>query len=291
VSSPPRQRLAKGRYRSAEARVRVASCRPTQFSATAARNGWSGWPCSDKLHRYPREACVARYYDPATGQFLSIDPDVAQTEAPFDYTGDDPVNEVDPTGLLFGISFGGLCIRYVTCPGSTPKAHIDQDIANFAGGVLNGITFGNGRTVASWFGVQCNADWSSTATEIGTVVGSGLDLGLGPEEIPEDLAAEGVAGAAELSPTIEVDGTTYVYGQRVLSRAAEETGPYHNFPYSFDSEILGEGTRTELGNGYVEYTLPGSVNGVEGTFEIGVRPSNLSSGEMVITHRFFVPGG
>jgi hypothetical protein len=112
--------------------------------------------------------------------------------APFAYGGDDPLNEVDPTGLGFlGISFGGLCIRYVTCSGSTPKAHIDQVIANAAAGVLNGITFGNGRTVASWFGVQCNADWSSTTTEIGTLIGSGLALGFGPEDIAEDLAAEG----------------------------------------------------------------------------------------------------
>jgi RHS repeat-associated protein len=41
----------------------------------------------------------ARYYDPATGEFLSVDPAVAQTDAPFNYAGDDPVNGVDPSGL------------------------------------------------------------------------------------------------------------------------------------------------------------------------------------------------
>ena len=41
----------------------------------------------------------ARYYDPASGQFLSLDPDVGLTRAPYNYAGDDPVNEVDPTGL------------------------------------------------------------------------------------------------------------------------------------------------------------------------------------------------
>ena len=34
--------------------------------------------------------------DPSTGQFLSIDPDLAQRTAPFTYAGDDPVNEYDP---------------------------------------------------------------------------------------------------------------------------------------------------------------------------------------------------
>lgn len=35
----------------------------------------------------------ARYYDPYTGQFPSLDPDVAQTNSPFDYASDKPVNE------------------------------------------------------------------------------------------------------------------------------------------------------------------------------------------------------
>ncbi len=33
---------------------------------------------------------VGRYYDPATDQFLSVDPDVAETGQPYAYTGDDP---------------------------------------------------------------------------------------------------------------------------------------------------------------------------------------------------------
>ena len=40
----------------------------------------------------------ARYYDPATGEFMSVDPDVSQTDRPYAYAGDDPVNESDPTG-------------------------------------------------------------------------------------------------------------------------------------------------------------------------------------------------
>ena len=40
-----------------------------------------------------------RYYDPATGQFLSVDPDLTQTLQPYAYTDGDPVTETDPTGL------------------------------------------------------------------------------------------------------------------------------------------------------------------------------------------------
>ena len=40
-----------------------------------------------------------RYYDPATAQFLSVDPAVSLTQAPYSYANDDPVNEDDPLGL------------------------------------------------------------------------------------------------------------------------------------------------------------------------------------------------
>jgi RHS repeat-associated protein len=40
----------------------------------------------------------ARTYDPATRQFLSVDPLAAITRAPYSYTYDNPVNESDPSG-------------------------------------------------------------------------------------------------------------------------------------------------------------------------------------------------
>lgn len=40
-----------------------------------------------------------RVYDPATAQFLSVDPLEMVTRAPYTYTDDNPVNHGDPTGL------------------------------------------------------------------------------------------------------------------------------------------------------------------------------------------------
>ena len=54
-----------------------------------------------RLHR-PRPACIYlinRYYDPATGQFLSVDPDVATTDAPYAYADGNPVKNTDENGL------------------------------------------------------------------------------------------------------------------------------------------------------------------------------------------------
>ncbi len=41
----------------------------------------------------------ARTYDPATAQFLSVDPAAALTRAPYNYATDNPLNHGDPTGL------------------------------------------------------------------------------------------------------------------------------------------------------------------------------------------------
>jgi len=90
------------------------------------------------------------------------------------------------------------------------------------------------------------------------------------------------------------EATNFINSARVLVRSAEESGPFHNFPGS-----LGQGTRTVTpgfyssgrylrSNDAVMYELPGSINGVEGTFQIGTRPS-ISGNTEVIMHRFFSP--
>ena len=43
-----------------------------------------------------------RYYDLATGQFISRDPLTAMTGAPYSYAGGNPLNETDPSGLCVG---------------------------------------------------------------------------------------------------------------------------------------------------------------------------------------------
>ena len=41
-----------------------------------------------------------RYYDPLTAQFISVDPLGNESPQPYAYTGDDPVNASDPSGLI-----------------------------------------------------------------------------------------------------------------------------------------------------------------------------------------------
>ena len=47
---------------------------------------------------------INRYYDPQTGQFLTVDPAVNMMGQAYQYAGDDPVNGSDPLGLWPSLS-------------------------------------------------------------------------------------------------------------------------------------------------------------------------------------------
>jgi RHS repeat-associated protein len=53
----------------------------------------------------------ARYYDPATGQFLNRDPIEQITREPYQYAGNNPINNTDPTGMF---CVGDLCTDGIT---------------------------------------------------------------------------------------------------------------------------------------------------------------------------------
>ena len=147
-----------------------------------------------------------------------------------------------------------------------------------------GATSGGAESV----GVQIFAEGTSftdinwTRVAFDTTIG-GVGSGAG-----HTIQTRAGAGSGTPSPTIEVDGTRYIYGERVIDRAVEEPGPYHNFPQVFDTDILRAGSRNVIDDGYIEYSIPGRVNGTNGVFEIGTRPTALGDGEL-ITHRFFDP--
>ena len=64
-----------------------------------------------------RATSVGRYYDPNTAQFISVDPYVVESHAPYAFGGDNPLGNTDPTGLLGGGLFTG-CDPF--CPTETP---------------------------------------------------------------------------------------------------------------------------------------------------------------------------
>ena len=52
----------------------------------------------------------ARYYDPSTGQFLTLDPMVTVTRQPYAYADDNPIAETDATGNCGLLCIGGIVL-------------------------------------------------------------------------------------------------------------------------------------------------------------------------------------
>lgn len=109
-----------------------------------------------------------------------------------------------------------------------------------------------------------------------------------------DLVASGVA--ANTADNF-ASASNKIYSNRALQRMANEPGPHHNFPGSFDDAVFSQGPRTVVPNYFkvakpnlrsdsIGYRLPGELNGRAGVYEIFTRPS-VSGRTELIMHRFF----
>lgn len=77
----------------------MPSVKPTQHLFSRRRE----YKLVEAWHEHPIETGFtylrARYYDPSTGMFSSVDPAVARTLSAFLYAGNSPLNRLDPLGL------------------------------------------------------------------------------------------------------------------------------------------------------------------------------------------------
>jgi uncharacterized protein RhaS with RHS repeats len=113
---------------------------------------------------------IDRYYDPATGQFLSIDPELGQAQQPYAYVGGDPVNETDPTGDMIPISGGG-----------------SSSSSSSTGGPGHKVTVAPGGTVALNFTSQHAVAVYTAVTDI---IRQLAQQGWGPATIARNLILE-----------------------------------------------------------------------------------------------------
>ena len=92
---------------------------------------------------------INRYYDPTTGQFTSVDPEVKDTSLPYSYASGDPVDGTDPLGLYtlgvcmgFGGELGPFYLGGGDCLNRTRDTGSDD--IGFTGTVAGGVGFGEG---------------------------------------------------------------------------------------------------------------------------------------------------
>jgi hypothetical protein len=144
-----------------------------------------------------KPAIVARYYDPATGQFLTVDPKVASTLSPYGYVAGDPLNATDPSGewglpgwvtgawnatggkVVHAVQNSGLCLRNPFGAGWN---------SNSNGGCHTALSTSQGTTLI--------------AATVVTAVGAVATLGLGEvlfAGIAGDLASGTLLGAVYAS--------------------------------------------------------------------------------------------
>ncbi len=76
---------------------------------------------------------INRYYDPASGQFLSVDPDVTTTGQAYAYAGDDPANGSDPTGTspFTKVNWGGAQYGYTQCSTGAPCIYVLTSVYDY----------------------------------------------------------------------------------------------------------------------------------------------------------------
>ena len=171
--------------------------RATYTGAQSAFGFTGNWTDPDTGLLYLR----ARDYDPATGQFLSVDPAVDATRQPYAYAGNNPISRTDPTGL-------------------DPWTDLNESFNPVLGGI-NGVSnlgkhLGNGCDIGVIAGDYLDIQFAQIGLALTVIPGAGL-LSAGVKALLKDginaflkTTVQGLLGGAERSAarTVAADGIT-----------------------------------------------------------------------------------
>ena len=152
---------------------------PTCEGASTTPLGYDGqYTSSDTGLIYMR----ARTYDPATAQFLTVDPLAPVTEAPYTYSEDNPISYADPSGLIFGI------------PGTPSWSALGTRVVGFFDGFTKPV-FGGTAALRSVLGLAGGLETCSAEYQVASQIGS-IDVQL------EAGAAAGVSAETGLESVV-----------------------------------------------------------------------------------------
>jgi RHS repeat-associated protein len=244
-------------------------------SAYGNRFLWQGREYSWKTGLYYFRA---RWYDPVMGRWLSNDPiGISGGLNQYVFCANNPVNFTDPFGLCADSRYNDRMAAISGAEALLESQH--GAIFNFFARFLTGILQRGVGTAyqGELTGLSPNAAFNLAAVQVGgesafvsaTVQLGGMAVGQGLGSILALIPAAAGAGGGAL-----------LYGDNL-----RKTDLFHNFPYSFDSVIIQNGVRNVVSETYSVYTQPGSINRIQGVYEIGVNQAG------VITHRMFSAGG
>ncbi len=137
----------------------------------------------------------ARVYDPATAQFMTVDPAVSLTGVPYGYAGDNPLDEADPSGRCGLECIGGIVLGGVALASGV--------------GEIAGATVAIGETAVSLGAVSAVAGGAAAGLDAkGCVAGSGVSC---VGAAVGTIASAGAFGVATGVVTGEVaDGVTAI---------------------------------------------------------------------------------
>jgi RHS repeat-associated protein len=153
---------------------------------------------------------INRYYDPITGQFVTVDPALDQTEAPYNYANGDPINTEDPSGLYPGQGAVNTVTNAVVgsaeCIGDIQHCLSPHGAANATVSLLNAVySFATGGKAGPGIPTPypCNPYLSeSNALGQGIFLGAGFALpGAGEADIEAEVAVA-TGDDAALAPVV-----------------------------------------------------------------------------------------
>lgn len=160
---------------------------------------------------YPR----ARVYDPATAQFLSVDPLVALTRAPYNYSRDNPLNQSDPSGVLtVGICVSGeialgIRVGVGVCGQASSSGEVGAS-GTISGGVASGAGVSAGAGVQS-SNAEHIAELGGPFSHLGGSVHAGLGAALDTFYGGDNACGERITGG-EASLGVGAGADQYVAG-------------------------------------------------------------------------------